>query len=70
VVAGGLALGMEVYSLGAVAGRVAMVLGGELVWAPAGCMFKRKALDSKDAASVLRLSALGFMFINLLPSDQ
>jgi len=33
-------------------------------------MFKRKTLDAMDAASVLRLSALGFMFINLLLSDQ
>jgi hypothetical protein len=70
VVAGGLALGMEVCPVVVFAGRVAVVLGAELLWAAAGWTLKRKALDSTDAASAKAVMVAGFMFIDLLLSDQ
>jgi hypothetical protein len=70
VVAGGLALGMEVCPGGVCAGLVAVVLGAELDWASTGWMFKRrKAPDSTNAASAKGVIE-GFVFIDLLLSDQ
>ncbi|MBR0893473.1 hypothetical protein JQ616_00820 [Bradyrhizobium tropiciagri] len=51
VVAGGPLLGTEVWSGSTLAGRVAVVLGGEAVWAKA-CAAKRKTPANKAAASV------------------
>jgi hypothetical protein len=70
VVAGGLALGMEVCPVGVFAGRVAVVLGAELSWASAGWMLKSKAPGSSDAASAREVRTVGFVFIDLLLSDQ
>ena len=41
-------LDIEVWSGGVFAGRVAVVLGGESVWAIAACASRRSALDSKS----------------------
>jgi hypothetical protein len=64
VLAGGLALGIDVCSGGALAGRVAVVLGGELFWAWAGDRPKRKPLDSSDTGSVIRCGVLDLIFID------
>src|SRR5215207_4279054 len=61
VVAGGLSFGMEVCPDGVVAGRVAVVLGGDVVWAIAPCAFHRNTPDSSDTASAV---ALGFIGLN------
>jgi hypothetical protein len=65
VVAGGAFFGIEVWSGGVLAGRVAVALGGEFICALAASTLKRKTLDSSDTASVQGLSALGFGFIDL-----
>jgi hypothetical protein len=70
VVAGELVLGMDVCPVGVFAGRVAVVLGAGPFWAPAGWMLKRKATDSRDAASARDVRAVSFIFIDLLLSDQ
>jgi hypothetical protein len=70
VVAGGLLFGIEVWSGGVVAGRVAVALGGEFVWALPTCTLKTRTLDSNKAASVQSLSIKGFCdlgFIDLAP---
>jgi hypothetical protein len=61
-VAGGRALGVEAWSGATFAGRVAVVLGGELLWAFAACTFERKTPDSRTTASVMSL-----MIIDLAP---
>jgi hypothetical protein len=71
VLAGGLALGTEVWSGSDFAGRVAVALGGELVWAWAAAPgFKRTTLDSSDTVSAVSLGLLYLMFIDLLLSDR
>src|SRR5665213_1206841 len=66
VLAGGAALGTDVCPVGVVAGRLAVVPGAAPVWAAAGWRLKRKAPDSRDAASARCLKVVGFRFIDLL----
>jgi hypothetical protein len=67
VVAGGLWFGMEVCPGGVVAGRVAVALGGDVVWAVAVCAFHRSTLDSSDTASAV---ALGFIGLNSSQTNE
>jgi hypothetical protein len=62
VVAGGAAFGIEDCAGGVVAGRVAVVGGGDVDCAVAAVANNKKALDSSDAAS-----AVEFGFIDLAP---
>jgi hypothetical protein len=59
VVAGGLSFGIEVCPDGVVAGRVAVALGGEFVWAVAASAVHRSTLDSSDTASAVELGFIG-----------
>jgi hypothetical protein len=59
VVDGGLSFGMEVCPGGVVAGRVAVALGGDVVWAVAAGTCIRTTLDSSDTASAVELGFIG-----------
>jgi hypothetical protein len=58
---------MEVWPDGVVAGRVAVALGGDEVWAVAAGTFKRRALDSSDTASAI---LLGFIGLNSCQTNE
>jgi hypothetical protein len=70
VVAGGLLFGIEVWSGGVVAGRVAVALGGVLVCELATWTLKSRTPDNNNAESVQSLGIRGFRdlgFIDLAP---
>jgi hypothetical protein len=68
-VAGGPLFGIEVWSAGVFAGRVAVVPGEVAVWALAACTSKRRTPDSSVAASVPDFTIPVFIdiFIDLAP---
>jgi hypothetical protein len=66
VVAGGLVFGTEVCAGGVVAGRVAVVAGGGLVWAGTSATFQTRTLATKAASVVTFVSILlSFICIHL-----
>jgi hypothetical protein len=64
-VAGGPLAGIEVWSAGDLADRVAVAAGGALVWAFAACTLKRRTPYSKVTASVPDFTSC--VFIDLAP---